>query len=827
MPPKRQTSNATNSRNTRNSRISARLNPNVIQASSETQSSQSQPASEDSQSSQASRTMQQTNLTESVQINNSELINQILEKGLQGIFEKKVFYFRDLPNYYSPVLNFFECNNHFETAPKECINFKCLLCQKNYEAKIGASSNLKKHLTRHHPNLKNWLESYVNFSSRTKTKWKVDNNLITLIKYFLTSNSSVNELRNPYLRSLISFKLPCAYTFMTTIIPQVKLQLKDRLQEKLKSSFWICLIIDLWSNLSNVQYFALAAAMIFKNCHKEIRVIGMINTSGSGNAESIKACVEKIINQYEFDKTKICGVVCDEGSALVRLFKQNENTLFDEEIIFANHLLFEEQRVSNSNQEADDIRIQNEFNYSIEQNDNEIRQVTEEEESYLAENLQNNSFEQNTVEEEDQSQSVETHFEERGNEFQPTDQEVEHQLDRNDHFSQPAEQRNENLSEGISEEHTDESNVFDENFSDPINFLNIQLGTNSVPRYSCAAHKINVAVRCAIKTCNSFSKILAKLSKFASKIRRSNVLSYNYNLKKAKLRCENGTRWSSSYLMLEAFYNAYEKELFSETNKCPVSKEKIIEFLKVLHPMYTISLLSQKSDWQIGDVIPSLIIIFNAYDESQFQGEKRRLVKELKKELKRKFEFELNSKIYKLAAILNTSKLELWFDKEYASDYTTGCLQAFEETVTFLLNDKPEENIPRSEQSQNNQTRSYKNNENRLLMSLVKSKPFESANDIERINKIEVIRRERSIFLELIREKTNLEKTSNGFWSEYGYKMPLIYKVALKVFSIPASSAFIERFFSICGLVSDKRSMNMNSETLIDKCMLRSNVDLI
>ncbi|RMZ94022.1 hypothetical protein BpHYR1_020977 [Brachionus plicatilis] len=37
--------------------------------SSETQSSQSQPASEDSQSSQASRTMQQTNLTESAQIN--------------------------------------------------------------------------------------------------------------------------------------------------------------------------------------------------------------------------------------------------------------------------------------------------------------------------------------------------------------------------------------------------------------------------------------------------------------------------------------------------------------------------------------------------------------------------------------------------------------------------------------------------------------------------------------------------------------------------------------------------------------------------------------
>ena len=43
---------------------------------------------------------------------------------------------------------------------------------------------------------------------------------------------------------------------------------------------------------------------------------------GPHNAENIKIAVEKIINQYTFDKSKIKGVVCDEGSSLVRLFKQ-------------------------------------------------------------------------------------------------------------------------------------------------------------------------------------------------------------------------------------------------------------------------------------------------------------------------------------------------------------------------------------------------------------------------------------------------------------------------------------------------------------------------
>lgn len=57
--------------------------------------------------------------------------------------------------------------------------------------------------------------------------------------------------------------------------------------------------------------------------------------------------------------------------------------------------------------------------------------------------------------------------------------------------------------------------------------------------------------------------------------------------------------------------------------------------------------------------------------------------------------------------------------------------------------------------------------------------------------------------------------------------MPFLSKIALKLFSIPASSAFIERFFSICGFVSSKRSMNMKPETLTEKCLLRVNVDLL
>lgn len=96
-----------------------------------------------------------------------------------------------------------------------------------------------------------------------------------------------------------------------------------------------------------------------------------------------------------------------------------------------------------------------------------------------------------------------------------------------------------------------------------------------------------------------------------------------------------------------------------------------------------------------------------------------------------------------------------------------------------------------------------------------------------KISKLHDIRLECTQFLQFIEDGTNLQKSTQAFWNEYGFKFPSRCKVARKIFSIPASSAFVERFFSVCGLACHKRSMNMKSETLIEKVMMRVNIDLI
>lgn len=116
--------------------------------------------------------------------------------------------------------------------------------------------------------------------------------------------------------------------------------------------------------------------------------------------------------------------------------------------------------------------------------------------------------------------------------------------------------------------------------------------------------------------------------------------------------------------MLESFLKAYEKKAFSDDKPWPVSQRNFFKYLITLNPLYTLSLLTQKAHWHIGDVIQGLFCIFDSLDESTKLGEKKQLILNLKNEIRVRFKWELESKIYLLAAIFNVSKLIFWYGSE-------------------------------------------------------------------------------------------------------------------------------------------------------------------
>jgi len=96
-------------------------------------------------------------------------------------------------------------------------------------------------------------------------------------------------------------------------------KLKEAIESKLKASDSIILITDGWTGqFSNIEYFALCAQTITNSWETELLVIGMVELLDGHSAEEIKIAIEKMINEYDFDKRKIAG-----SSILIIVNKKN------------------------------------------------------------------------------------------------------------------------------------------------------------------------------------------------------------------------------------------------------------------------------------------------------------------------------------------------------------------------------------------------------------------------------------------------------------------------------------------------------------------------
>ena len=66
--------------------------------------------------------------------------------------------------------------------------------------------------------------------------------------------------------------------------------------------------------------------------------------------------------------------------------------------------------------------------------------------------------------------------------------------------------------------------------------MEIELGTNKLPRFQCACHKLNTAIRTAIdRHTDGISEVLRKLARSNATIRRVIKLSHTFRMKKSKL----------------------------------------------------------------------------------------------------------------------------------------------------------------------------------------------------------------------------------------------------------------------------------------------------
>ena len=93
------------------------------------------------------------------------------------------------------------------------------------------------------------------------------------------------------------------------------------------------------------------------------------------------------------------------------------------------------------------------------------------------------------------------------------------------------------------------------------------------------------------------------------------------------------------------------------------------------------------------------------------------------------------------------------------------------------------------------------------------------------------IMKERLDFISLLENNSIKDKKftdgSVNFWLRSQIILPLLSRLFLITYNIPASSAYVERFYSICGNICKQRSGNMSSDTIITRSMLKANMEIL
>lgn len=377
----------------------------------------------------------------------------------------------------------------------------------------------------------------------------------------------------------------------------------------------------------------------------------MSEFGGPRSAEDIQDKINEILSDYQFDKSKIRAISCDEGSNFVKAFASHERILcFDDD----------------------------DFDDDVEEEDGDNQDDADD----------------NGDEQEDPC-------------FEDVDREVLSELnvmstERTDLVSREIGILSNVLFRPMTNlQNIDESpydNQYDLTKGTPIRVLSLTIRTKIVARYSCANHKLNISIRQSISEHEYVLEMLKTLSAFAASTRRSIHLSKIYRELKASLRSENDTRWGSSFQMLMSFIKANKVGIFTDEHKCPYPIDDLSVYFQILYPLYKMNLVFQCTDSSIAEVVPLILLtIHGLLERMDLQDPAAEFRDLLVHHLKNKFNYELNSKCYNIASILKTSKLHTWIDRSFGREYFRKALNEISEVylifMTLIKQEKTQPNL--------------------------------------------------------------------------------------------------------------------------------------
>ncbi len=200
----------------------------------------------------------------------------------------------------------------------------------------------------------------------------------------------------------------------------------------------------------------------------------------------------------------------------------------------------------------------------------------------------------------------------------------------------------------------------------------------------------------------------------------------------------------------------------------------------------------------------------------------KQLCTELMKAFAHKFSYELHSSVYHVAALLHTKQLVTWYHRPDCLEERRSAIDALPDVLkTFVLDKAVDDQESGSAESQpRDQPLTLCDDD--LSMYMFDNYTSQAiANPRESIST--KVRTELSCFVQYIEDKKCNDIVTQDFWTANRSVFPNICNLAFTLLCIPASSAFIERHYSITA-ICDQHNGNMSDETIINRAMFKANM---
>ena len=297
----------------------------------------------------------------------------------------------------------------------------------------------------------------------------------------------------------------------------------------------------------------------------------------------------------------------------------------------------------------------------------------------------------------------------------------------------------------------------------------------------CFAHTIQLVVKDGLKDAGQLNKVLGKVSNLVAHVRRSCVATKALEAENRLQAC-NATRWNSQIVMIKSVLNISDDKLAKVESLHQLSTHDRIllkDMVDILAPFQQATDFAQKQNSISGSGVIPCVVGLECQLKSLISKYNSKMLKTLRSSVERRLKPYTTKSCYRLATMLDPRFKLLWCTT------TSEKSDAIEELKMMVGKDKAViKEQPKIEHQSNSDQSTLE------LFSFmdapVQTTQTTSDDEVDKYVSEPVLPKSADVL---------------SYWKTNEHKYKHLAKIAQQYLAIPASSAPVERLFSIAGKV--------------------------